>query len=94
VTFAKGKGRGSKYGWAHQQERARRAARHQPSDLCVRCHQPLGPMSKRLHLDHAEDGTYLGFAHEGCNRSAGASKGARTTNARRQPSAPFKRPTR
>jgi hypothetical protein len=42
-------------------------------------------MSPSLHYDHAEDGTYLGFACARCNRSAGASKGAQIANARRQP---------
>jgi hypothetical protein len=41
-------------------------------------------MGRWLHLDHAEDGSYLGFSHERCNRSAGARKGAQTVNARRQ----------
>jgi hypothetical protein len=45
-------------------------------------------MSPRLHLDHAEDGTYLGFAHARCNMSAGARKGAAIVNAQRG----FKRP--
>jgi hypothetical protein len=47
-------------------------------------------MSPQLHLDHAEDGTYLGFAHAACNRKAGASKGAQIVNAARK-AARFKR---
>lgn len=93
MTFASGKGRGAKYGAAHIAERKRRAAAHHPSHPCTRCRKPLGPMSSRLHLDHCEctggcgrcAGTgYLGFAHAGCNVSAGASKGARTVNAQRE----------
>lgn len=94
MSFARGKGRGSKYGAQHQAERRARAAGHQPTDPCVRCGHPLGPMGPHLHLDHAEHGGYLGFSHGGrcpicrkrCNVSAGASKGARTTNARRRTS--------
>lgn len=73
------------YGYAHQQERKRRAARHQPTDPCARCGRPLGPMGSWLHLDHDEHGGYLGFSHGmTCNVSAGGSKGARTTNAQRK----------
>ncbi len=82
MAFAPGKGRSSKYGAEHQAERRARAARHQATDPCVRCRRPLGPMSPRLHLDHNEHGGYLGFAHETCNRKAGAKKGARIVNAR------------
>jgi hypothetical protein len=32
---------------------------------------------QQIDLDHADNGTYLGFAHAGCNRSAGATKGNR-----------------
>jgi hypothetical protein len=41
-------------------------------------------MSPHLHYDHDERGGYLGFSHAHCNRSAGASKGARITNAKRK----------
>ena len=41
-------------------------------------------MGPNLHLDHAEHGGYLGFAHAACNISAGAAKGARIANSRRK----------
>lgn len=81
MSFTPGKGRSTKYAAKHQAERRARAARHHPEHPCVRCGKPLGPMNRNLHLDHAEDGTYLGFAHAACNRKAGASKGARIANA-------------
>jgi hypothetical protein len=83
VSFPKSKGRRAKYGAAHQSARKAYAARHRPDDPCVRCHRPLGPLTSGLHLDHAEDGSYLGFSHAACNKRAGASKGARMVNARR-----------
>jgi hypothetical protein len=83
MTFTS-KGRGTKYGAQHQAARKTYAAQHQPWHPCTRCRKPLGPMSPALHLDHAEDGTYLGFAHRACNIKAGSSKGARITNAKRK----------
>lgn len=68
------RGRGQRYGAAHQAERRARAARHQPKDPCVRCGQPLGPIGPHLHLDHDESDGYLGFAHGRCNLTAGATK--------------------
>lgn len=64
------------YGRDHQAERRRRAQLHQPTDPCVRCGQPLGPMGPHLHLDHDDHDRrkYLGFAHRACNIRAGALK--------------------
>ena len=73
------------YGSQHQKARKAAAARHHPSDPCTRCHQPLGPMSPDLHLDHTDDRRgYLGFACADCNRKAGARKGNRVSNGRRR----------
>ena len=74
-NFPRGKPRAAKHGWKHAQERKHRALLHHPSHICTRCPYPLGPMGPWLHLDHAEDGSYLGFAHAKCNRDAGARKG-------------------
>lgn len=74
-----------RYGTQHRQTRRAFAARHQPTDPCVRCHKPLGPIGPRLHLDHAEDGSYLGFAHAGCNVKAGARKGHATSTRSQHP---------
>lgn len=64
------------YGTAHTAARRAWAARHQPTDLCVRCRRPLGPMGPHLHLDHNRTRTgYLGFAHAQCNRKAGSREG-------------------
>lgn len=73
------------YGHEHAKARAEAAKTHRPDDPCTRCHQPLGPMGPWLHYDHTDrrDG-YLGFAHAECNRTAGASAGARKSNARRR----------
>jgi hypothetical protein len=94
MAFTKSKGRAAKYGAQHQAERRARAARHKHTDPCVRCKRPLGPMSPALHLDHDEHGGYLGFAHDDCNRKAGARKGARVANTRRAAPAFFQRPRR
>ena len=64
------------YGHNHQQARREAAQRHQPTDLCTRCKQPLGPMGPWLHYDHTDDRSgYAGFAHGACNRRAGARVG-------------------
>lgn len=97
MAFNPGKGRSSKYGAAHQAERKRRAAKHQPTDPCARCGCPLGPMNPGLHLDHAETGGYLGFSHghqcphcgRNCNIGAGARKGARIRNRKPRPQPTF-----
>jgi hypothetical protein len=69
--------RGGRYDRTHQLARAAAAKQHRPTDLCTRCGQPLGPMGRWLHYDHAEGGGYLGFAHGACNTRAGAIKGNR-----------------
>lgn len=71
---------GGRYDYQHQQARRRAAAAHDPSHPCTRCGLPLGPMGRRLHYDHAEDGSYLGFAHARCNIQAGAAKGNALAN--------------
>lgn len=78
------------YGSVHVKARKDAAARHKPTDPCVRCGHPLGPMGPWLHLDHTDDRRgYLGFSHGSrrcpvcrrkCNIRAGASKGARIVN--------------
>jgi hypothetical protein len=78
--------RGGRYDGRHQRARAAAAQRHNPSDPCTRCHQPLGPMGPHLHYDHTNDGTaYLGFAHATCNRRAGAIEGNRRQHATHTP---------
>ena len=69
---------GGRYDHRHKQARAQAAKRHQPTDPCARCRQPLGPMSRHLHYDHHPSGIgYLGFAHAHCNSVAGAREGRR-----------------
>jgi hypothetical protein len=64
------------YGYDHTKARRALAAKHQPTDPCVRCGRPLGPMGRWLHLDHNRTRTgYLGFSHSTCNRTAGAREG-------------------
>jgi hypothetical protein len=73
--------KGGRYDVHHQRARKAAAARHDPSDPCTRCGQPLGPMGSWLHYDHTDDGTaYLGFAHATCNKRAGAQRGAAIVN--------------
>ncbi len=81
---------GERYDSQHRKARAAAAQHHHPDHSCTRCHEPLGPMSPRLHYDHNADGTgYLGFAHARCNIKAGSAEGNRrqrdpaATNARR-----------
>ena len=114
MSFGPSKGRGSRYGADHQRTRKAWAAQTTPATPCVRCGHALGPAQRigrtgrtvgLWHLDHAEDGSYLGMSHgeacktcgRKCNVSAGASKGARVTNAKRKTArstVPFVRPTR
>lgn len=101
MTFSNRKGRGARYGAKHQAMRRALAAATTPASPCCRCGHPLGSQHRvdgrgrkvgLWHLDHAEDGTYLGFSHGErcrvcgvkCNVSAGARKGAATVNRRRR----------
>lgn len=69
------------YGQAHTKARAAAAARHQPTDPCVRCGKPLGPLGPHLHYDHNATRTgYLGFSHARCNVKAGARAGRARQN--------------
>ena len=78
--------KGERYDYRHQQARNRLAKQHHPTDPCARCGHELGPMSRSLHLDHADDGMqYLGFSHGSepcgvcgvrCNLTAGSAKGS------------------
>ena len=58
------------YGWPHRKARAAAAKRHRPSDPCVRCGKPLGPIGPGLHYDHNSTRTsYLGFSTVGAATS-------------------------
>lgn len=77
--------RNAVHGAAHTRARKAWAAAHQPTDPCVRCGHPLGPMGRWLHLDHRDDHQgYLGFSHARCNIRAGALAGNRAQKAKRQ----------
>lgn len=77
--------RSARYDHRHALARKAAAARHKPTDPCVRCGRPLGPMGPGLHYDHTDDGTsYLGFAHGSCNRRAGSRKGSRIAHAKQR----------
>lgn len=100
MTFSKGKGRGTKYGAAHQAERKRRVAQSSPATPCScpgqglggckhhtgPCGQPLGTNTREWHLPHDTTGTQWlpGLWCGPCNRSEAASRGARITNAKRK----------
>jgi hypothetical protein len=61
----------SRYGTAHQRERARHIAGYRPGQACALCAQPMHDRPSRLDLAHNEAGTgYLGLAHRRCNRGA------------------------
>ncbi len=79
MTWSRVKPRQQVHGAAHAKARKQWAARHQPTDLCVRCRRPLGPMGSWLHLDHDDhDKTiYRGFSHAACNLKAAAELGRR-----------------
>lgn len=77
--------------WKHRNDaaahrRARRAGLALLADgaPCVRCGHEMWPAADILNLDHADDGSYLGFSHsspcrtcgERCNQKAGGIKGA------------------
>lgn len=74
MTWSRAKPRSVTHGAAHDKARKQWASLHQPTDPCVRCGAPLGPMGSWLHLDHHDHDkrVYLGFAHAACNlRAAG-----------------------
>jgi hypothetical protein len=84
MTWQRTKPRAEKYGKGWASTRAAWAAQHHPSHLCTRCRQPLGPMGKRLHLDHNDiTGQVDGFAHAHCNIRAGAQLGRQRQKTRR-----------
>ncbi|NVI88243.1 hypothetical protein [Actinomadura sp. BRA 177] len=66
------------YGYAHQRARRQALAAMVDEQPCVRCGEPMYHW-QLLDLDHADDdrSVYLGLAHRGCNRSAGAVRGNR-----------------
>jgi hypothetical protein len=90
VAFARSKGRRARYGWAHQQVRQQLLAEYSPTDPCrqvpcLRPGQPLGPVTRRIHLGHDSTGTrYIGLVHDVCNTSDGARRGAIKVNTRRE----------
>ena len=80
------------YGSAHIKARAMAAAKHQPTDPCVRCGKALGPMGPWLHYDHnAARTAYLGFAHASCNRRAGARVGQKRQQAKQAMTTTYRR---
>lgn len=86
MTWSRVKQRSDLYGTAHRKERDRRAALHDPTDPCVRCGRPLGPMGPWLHLDHddVDKQMYLGFSHgRACNLRAAGSLGRARQKAQR-----------
>lgn len=86
MSFARGKGRGSKYGADHQTERrARVGVTVFPGDPCGYCLQPLPANTSTWHLPHNPSGTaYLpGMWHAACNIREAAQRGARIVNGRR-----------
>lgn len=100
MTWDRTKPRDGLHGAAHTKARKQWAARHRPSNPCVRCGLPLGPMGPWLHLDHDDvDKTlYRGFAHASCNTSAGGTRGRQVQRAKRtgqpadDPQQPYTRP--
>lgn len=52
-----------RYGPAHQRARAAAIRAWQPGDTCARCGHETDPRADDLHLDHDEDGGYLGLSH-------------------------------
>lgn len=77
MTWSRVKPRSQVHGSAHAKARKAWAARHQPTDPCVRCGHPLGPMGPNLHLDHhdTDKRVYLGFSHKACNLTAAGALG-------------------
>jgi len=91
VTWSNGKGRGAKYGAAHQAERKARLLTVRPGDPCGYCGRPLPVNTRTWHLPHNTAGTgYLpGMWHGACNLREAAVRAARITNARRKAQRPF-----
>jgi DNA-directed RNA polymerase subunit RPC12/RpoP len=68
--------RSLRYGGRHKTVRAATVSAAY-GQACTRCGGLLRP-GQFIDLDHSDDGSgYLGYAHRGCNRSAGASLGNR-----------------
>ena len=87
--------RGDRYGGTYQRDRRVLFAALPDTFICCRCHRPaskhtkekpdkLGRVRSAVHLDHDEHGGYRGWAHNTCNRNAGAAKGGRTALAKRR----------
>jgi hypothetical protein len=92
MPWSSSKLRGKSYGHEHAKARKAAAARHDPTDPCVRCGHPLGPMRPGLHYDHNRDRSgYLGFSHgtpcpwcrKRCNLVAAAREGRARQNVSR-----------
>jgi hypothetical protein len=96
VAFGKPKTSSTARGYDshHRRERARLVAAFTPGDPCCLCHHPMYGPTRNLDADHLPGTrTYRGLAHghgpcqtcgRRCNRSDGASRGARITNAARK----------
>jgi hypothetical protein len=57
------------YGTQHRQLRAQVIATYDPTDLCWRCLEPLGPDPTVLDLGHTDDRLgYMGLEHAACSR--------------------------
>jgi hypothetical protein len=71
------------YDREHQAVRRGLLAAYEPTDLCWRCHLPLGPDPSRLDCGHTDDGLgWAGLEHAKCSRAAGARKGNALRRAR------------
>jgi hypothetical protein len=74
------------YGWQHQKIRQQWAPLVAAGQVnCARCGRPIPPGTAwDLGHDDHDRSRYTGPEHMTCNRTAGARKGARITNARRR----------
>jgi hypothetical protein len=74
------------YGWQHQKTRQQWAPRVDAGQVdCARCGRPIPPGTQwDLGHDDHDRRRYTGPEHQTCNRTAGARRGARITNARRR----------
>lgn len=88
-TMPKRKTAAAGYGYAHQQERARRLRTLTPHDLCGYCRLPLGDNRRAWALPHNPTRTgYLpGMWHRHCNNIDGARRGNARQRAKAQPRA-------